>query len=136
MLISLKLPVVVMLSLVALEPRELEGQQIQRTSLATQKELAVSRSFGLMRLPHAMTRADTAAHSHRRATIIGAVVGAVIGGLGGAAIGINQNAYECVTTIATCPRRPDRTPLYSSAGIVVGGALGAWIGHALVTVGR
>jgi hypothetical protein len=125
-----------MLSLVALEPRELEGQQIHRTSFAAQKELAVSRWFGLIRLPHTVTRADSAAHSHRRATIIGAVVGGVIGGLGGAAIGINQNAYECVATIATCPRKPDRTLLYSSAGVVAGGALGAWIGHALVTVRR
>ena len=136
MLISRALAVVLMLSLAVLGPRELDGQQIRQTSFAAQKELAVSRSFGLISLPHAMTWADTAAHSHRRATIIGAVVGAVIGGLGGAAIGINQNAYECVATIATCPRKPDRTPLYSSAGVVAGGALGAWIGHALVTVGR
>jgi hypothetical protein len=134
--ISCKLPVMLMLALAILGPRELAGQQIQRTGFAAQEAIAVSRSFGPIRLPHATTRVDTASHSHRRATIIGAVVGAVVGGLGGAAIGINQNAYECVATIPSCPRKPDRTLLYSSAGVVAGGALGAWTGHSLVSVGR
>jgi hypothetical protein len=79
---------------------------------------------------------DSTAVSHRRATIIGGVVGAVVGGLAGTAIGINQNAYECVTIGPPCPRKPDHTLLYASTGFIVGGGLGAWLAHSLVALGR
>ena len=78
---------------------------------------------------------DSARVSHRRATIVGGFAGGVVGGLGGTAIGLTQNAYDCVTTAPACPRKPDHTLLYGSGGVVVGAALGAWFIHSIWSAG-
>ena len=79
---------------------------------------------------------DSLSASRRRATVIGGVVGAVAGGLAGTVIGLNQNAYGCIDFGPSCPHKKGHTALYASAGLAVGGLLGAVIGHSLGMFGR
>jgi hypothetical protein len=79
---------------------------------------------------------DSSRVSRKRAIVIGGAVGAVVGGLAGAAIGSNQNAYECVLSVASCPRKPDHTLLYAAAGTLVGTTLGALLVHTWFVLGR
>ena len=84
--------------------------------------------------PHPL-RADSAAHSHRRATIVGGAVGALVGGLSSAAYILNATAYRCVTIGPPCPYDPHtgRRVVVIVAGTSAGALAGAWIGHRLAT---
>jgi len=74
--------------------------------------------------------ADSVAHSHRRAVIVGSAIGAVAGGLSSAAYILNATAYRCVG-FGQCPNDPHtgRRVVVITAGTLGGAALGAWIGH-------
>jgi hypothetical protein len=73
---------------------------------------------------------DSTAHSHRRAAIVGGVVGAVAGGLSSAAYILNATAYRCVG-FGQCPDDPHTgwRVVVISAGTLGGAAFGAWVGH-------
>jgi hypothetical protein len=72
--------------------------------------------------------------SHRRAGIIGAVVGGVIGGLGSAGYILNATAGDCLTEVSAgsgCGHDSHvvlRTATIA-AGTAVGAVAGAWIGR-------
>ena len=83
--------------------------------------------------PDALRRflsADSTAHSHRRAAIVGGAIGAVVVGLASTAYILNATAYRC-TTVGSCPHDLDtgQRVIVITAGTVTGAALGAWIGH-------
>lgn len=108
--------------------RPVEAQRIDPAALTQQ-----SRRISLLAIDRAQRIGLVAASestdvSQRQATVIGGIVGAVVGGLAGAVIGIRHSAYGCV--YADC-HPPDRTVLYASTGLVVGGSLGAWFAHSL-----
>jgi hypothetical protein len=70
--------------------------------------------------------------SHRRAGIIGAVVGGVVGGLGSAAYILNETAPDCLTAVSAgsgCGHE-SHVVLQSAtigAGTAIGAVAGAWI---------
>ena len=79
------------------------------------------------------TGSDTAAKSHRRATIVGSIVGGVAGGLAAAGYILNATAYDCITIGPPCPYDPHTTRriVTISAGAAGGAILGGWVGHRL-----
>src|SRR5437879_828852 len=78
---------------------------------------------------------DSGRVTHRRATIVGGVVGAVVGGVTAAAYVLNATAYHCVTVIDPCPYDPHtaRRVTTIAVGSVGSAALGAWIGRQIAT---
>jgi hypothetical protein len=72
--------------------------------------------------------------THRKAAIVGGVVGAVVGGLGAAGYILNATAYRCTTPGPPCPYDPHTTRrvIVITTGTVSGAAIGAWIAHRIV----
>lgn len=72
--------------------------------------------------------------SHRKAAIVGGVIGAIVGGLGAAGYILNATAYRCTTPGPPCPHDPHTTRhvIVISAGTVSGAAIGAWIAQRIV----
>jgi len=76
---------------------------------------------------------DSTRPTPHHATFIGGTIGGIFGGLGAAAYALNAAAPNCVTIGPLCPSRHStgRVVGITAAGVVVGGALGAWLGHAI-----
>jgi len=99
----------------------------QRSLASAQVERAAPLERDALRRP---LMADSAGHSHRRASIVGGAVGAVAGGLLSAAYILNATAYRCVG-FGQCPHDPHtgRRVVVITARTVAGTVLGAWVGH-------
>jgi hypothetical protein len=88
-------------------------------------------------LVRARRSASDTTHSHRRATIVGAMSGAVIGGLGSAGYVLNATTPHCFTEVSLgsgCTHKTRRVVLQSvaiGAGTTVGAFIGVWVARRL-----